>query len=176
QSYTVVALPLIILLVRNVSLAGYSHGRGYSGGEILMGFSTIFALTIPIMAFNQGITHVASTAAALMLALYALSFVLVLSLNLSLASDVEEQGHGFEGQFIRVTSVIGLALGAIIGVMTLITFSGFPEPLTVSYMITLLVTLVTGLEILCLMSWLIAGIRLGMMREGFSRTKIEHNL
>ncbi|MHA2353946.1 MAG: hypothetical protein ACXADC_02130 [Candidatus Thorarchaeota archaeon] len=176
QSSTVVALPALVLLMRNVSLAGYSHGRGYTGGQALMGVSVIFALMIPMIAFNEGITHTASTAAAVLLALYAISFVLVLSLNLNLASEVEQVGHGFEGQFIRVSSVIGLALGAVIGVGVLATFSGFPSALEVAFMIRLLVTLVVGLEILCIISWLVAGVRLGMLREGFSFTRLERRL
>ncbi len=176
QSPTVVALPALVLLMRNVSLAGYSHGRGYTGGQMLMGVSVIFALMIPMIAFNEGITHVASTAAAVLLALYAISFVLVLSLNLNLASEVENEGRAFEGQFIRVSSVMGLALGVVIGLLVIATFSGFPSPLEISVMIRLLVTLVVGLEILCIISWLLAGVRLGMLREGFSFTRVEHKL
>ena len=176
QSPTVVALPALALLMRNVSLAGYSHGRGYTGGQMLMSVSVIFALMIPMIAFNVDINHVTSTAAAVLLALYAISFVLVLTLNLKLSSEVENQGHGFEGQFIRVTSMIGLGLGAIVSLIVIGTFAGFPSPLEVAFIIRLLVTLVVGLEILCIISWLVAGARLGMLREGFSFTRAEHRL
>ncbi|MHA1925390.1 MAG: hypothetical protein ACW974_05700, partial [Candidatus Thorarchaeota archaeon] len=119
QSPTVVALPALALLMRNVSLAGYSHGRGYTGGQMLMGVSVLFALMIPIIAFNESITHVTSTAAAVLLALYAVSFVLVLSLNMDLAAEVEDRGHAFEGQFIRISSVMGLLLGVGVGIIVL---------------------------------------------------------
>jgi hypothetical protein len=46
QSPLIVVLPALALLMRNVSLAGYSHGRGYTGGQMLMGISVIFALMI----------------------------------------------------------------------------------------------------------------------------------
>ncbi|MFW9967853.1 MAG: hypothetical protein ACFFEA_11940, partial [Candidatus Thorarchaeota archaeon] len=176
QSPTVVALPALALLMRNVSLAGYSHGRGYTGGQMLMSISVIFALMIPMIAFNEDINHVASTAAAVLLALYAISFVLVLSLNLNLSSEVEDKGHRFEGQFIRVSSMIGIALGAMVSLIVISSFAGFPSPLEVAFVIRLLVTLVVGLEILCIMSWLVAGVRLGMLREGFSFTRVEHKL
>ncbi|MFW9889807.1 MAG: hypothetical protein ACFFER_16585, partial [Candidatus Thorarchaeota archaeon] len=87
QSPIIVVLPALALLLRNVSLAGYSHGRGYTGGQMLMGVSVLFALMIPMIAFNEGIAHVASTAAAVLLALYGVSFVLVLSLNMNLAIE-----------------------------------------------------------------------------------------
>jgi hypothetical protein len=176
QSPTIVALPALALLMRNVSLAGYSHGRGYTGGQMLMSVSVIFALMIPMIAFNVDINHVASTAAAVLLALYAISFVLVLSLNLNLSSEVENKGHAFEGQFIRVTSMIGIALGAVVSIIVISSFTGFPSPLEVAFVIRILVTLIVGLEILCIISWLVAGVRLGMLREGFSFTRVEHKL
>jgi hypothetical protein len=176
QSPTVVVLPALVLLLRNVSLAGYSHGRGYAGGQMLMGISVIFALMIPLIAFNEGIAHVASTAAAVLLALYAVSFVLVLSLNLKLAAEVEDRGHGFEGQYIRTSSVAGLALGAVVGLIALAAFSAFPTAPQIAFVIRILVTLVVGLEILCIVAWLVAGVRLGMMSEGFKFTRVEHRL
>lgn len=172
QAYTVVALPMMMLLIRNVALAGYAHGRGYTGGELLMGMSVLFALIVPLIAGNVGIIHIASTGAALLMALYAISFVLVLSLNLNLASDVEETGHAFEGQLIRVSSIAGLVFGAVVAILVLGVFSGFPSPVEVSLVITILVTLITGLEVLSLLTWFLAGIRLGMMKEGFGLTRI----
>ena len=141
-----------------------------------MGISIIFALMIPIIAFNAGIAHVASTAAAVLLALYAVSFVLVLSLNMNLAAEMEDRGHAFEGQYIRVSTVMGLALGAVIAVLVIATFAAFPTALQIALIIRLLVTLVVGLEILCIISWLVAGVRLGMMSEGFRFTRVEHTL
>jgi hypothetical protein len=176
QSSTVVALPALALLLRNVSLAGYSYGRGYTGGQMLMGISVIFALMIPLIAFNVGIAHVASTAAAVLLALYAVSFVLVLSLNMNLAAEVENTGHVFEGQYIRTSSVLGLGFGAVVAIIVFATFSVFPTALEIAFVIRLLVTLVVGLEILCIISWLVAGVRLGMMSEGFKFTRVEHRL
>lgn len=177
QSPLVVVLPALALLMRNVSLAGYSHGRGYTGGQMLMGVSVLFALVIPLIAFNEGIAHVASTAAAVLLALYGVSFVLVLSLNMNLAAEVEDTGHTFEGQFIRVSTVIGLVFGAIVAIIVMSVFTAaFISALELAFAIRLLVTLVVGLEILCIISWLVAGVRLGMLSEGFSFTRVEHSL
>jgi hypothetical protein len=176
QSSTVVVLPVLALLMRNVSLAGYSYGRGYTGGQMLMGVSVLFALMIPMIAFNVGIAHVASTAAAVLLALYAISFVLVLSLNLNLAAEVEDTGNPIEGGYIRISSVMGLALGVVVAIVVLATFSAFPSALEIAFVIRLLVTLVVGLEILCIISWVVAGVRLGMMSEGFKFTRLEHQL
>jgi hypothetical protein len=176
QSPLVVVLPALILLMRNVSLAGYSHGRGYTGGQMLMGVSVLFALMIPMIAFNVGIAHVASTAAAVLLALYGVSFVLVLSLNMNLAAEVENKGHAFEGQYIRVSTIIGLAFGAIVTIIVMATFtSASISALELAFAIRLLVTLVVGLEILCIISWLVAGVRLGMLSEGFRFTRVEHS-
>jgi hypothetical protein len=143
---------------------------------MLMGVSVLFALMIPIIAFNESITHVTSTAAAVLLALYAVSFVLVLSLNMDLAAEVEDRGHAFEGQFIRTSSVMRLLLGVGVGIIVLGTFSAFPSALEIAFVIRILVTLVVGLEILCIISWLVAGVRLGMMSEGFKFTRVEHQL
>ncbi|MFW9911841.1 MAG: hypothetical protein ACFFEU_05200 [Candidatus Thorarchaeota archaeon] len=177
QSPIIVVLPALALLMRNVSLAGYSHGRGYAGGQMLMGISVLFALTIPMIAFNEGIAHVASTAAAVLLALYGVSFVLVLSLNMNLAAEVQNKGHAFEGQYIRVSTAIGLALGAIVAVVVMATFTAASiSALELAFSIRLLVTLVVGLEILCIISWLVAGVRLGMLSEGFRFTRVEHSL
>ncbi|MFX1369663.1 MAG: hypothetical protein ACFFAY_13795 [Promethearchaeota archaeon] len=170
--YTVVSLPLMMLLIRNVALAGYSHGRGYTGGGILMGLTILFALIIPLIAGNVGIIHIAGTAAALLLGLYAISFVLVLSINLNLASDVEETGHSLEGQIMRVSSASGLVLGTLVAIFAIAVVSGFPDALQISLVITALVTLIAGLEILCLFTWFIAGVRLGMLKEGFSFTRL----
>ncbi len=177
QAPTVLALPILALLIRNVAIVGYAHGRGISGGDVLSGLSMLFALLIPIVAQAfKGITHMALTAAAIMLALYAISYALVLSINLSLAAKVEDTGNPIEGMLIRLTTIAGIVLGAIIAVYVLATFSGFPSALQVSGAITLLVILITGLEILNFIGWLSAGVRLGMLRSGFSFKKREELL
>ncbi len=169
QAPTIMVLPIMVLLVRNVALVGYAYGRGITGKDILAGISMLFALLIPIIASAfKGVTHQALTAASIMLALYAMSFVLVLSLNLNLAEKVEDTGNPIEGMLIRMTAITAIVLGAIVAVYTLTVFSGFPSALQVSGAITLLVILVTGLEILTFIGWLSAGIRLGMLSSGFS--------
>ncbi|TFG11298.1 hypothetical protein EU537_12730 [Candidatus Thorarchaeota archaeon] len=174
QAPVILVLPMLALLVRNVAIVGYAHGRGISGGDVLSGLSMLFALLIPIVAQAfKGITHMALTAAAIMLALYAISFALVLSVNLSLAENVEDTGNPIEGMLIRLTTIAGIVFGALIAVYVLATFSGFPSALQVSGAITWLVILVTGLEILNFIGWLSAGARLGMLRSGFKFMKHE---
>jgi hypothetical protein len=167
QSATVIVLPLIFLLLRNVSLSGYSHGRGYATGGILMGASVLFSLMIPIIEGNTTITHVANTGAALLLALYSISIVLVLSLNLNLANDVEDSGYEFEGTLIKVATLVGLAFAAIMAVLVLVNFSGIPGPEQIAFVVSMMVTFVVGTEILSWLGWLIAGVRLGLLKEGF---------
>ncbi|MFX1484546.1 MAG: hypothetical protein ACFFCP_15310 [Promethearchaeota archaeon] len=171
QGATIIALPLLALLLRNVSLAGYAYGRGYTSGGVLMGISVIFAFMVPVIAGNESVTHEANTGAALLLALYSISVVLVLSLNLSLANDVEDTGHGFEGALIKVSTMVGLAVAAVVVILVLVVFAGMPSPSQIAMIISLMVTFVVSTEILSIIGWLIAGIRLGMLRQGFSLTK-----
>ena len=173
QSPLIIALPLLILLVRNVSLAGYSHGRGYASGGILMGVSVLFAFMIPVIAGNESISHEANTGAALLLALYSLSVVLVMSTNISLANDVEDEGHGFEGTLIKVATMAGLVAAAIVVVIVLVVFAGMPSPTEIASMISIMVIFVVSNEVLSIIGWLIAGIRLGMLKEGFRFSRIE---
>ncbi|MFX1484272.1 MAG: hypothetical protein ACFFCP_13915 [Promethearchaeota archaeon] len=173
QGATIIALPLLALLLRNVSLAGYAYGRGYTSGGVLMGISVIFAFMVPVIAGNESVSHEANTGAALLLALYSISVVLVLSLNLSLANDVEDTGHGFEGALIKVSTMVGLVVAAVVVILVLVVFAGMPTPSQIAMMVSLMVTFVVSTEILSILGWLIAGIRLGMLRQGFSLTKPE---
>ncbi|MBD3160372.1 MAG: hypothetical protein GF309_16450 [Candidatus Lokiarchaeota archaeon] len=168
QTPTILVLPILTLLARNLLLGGYAHGRGYTGSEALVGFSFLFSLLLPIIAANFDVYHMALTATAIMLFLYALSFAVVLSLNMNLANDVEELGYEMEGTFIKVATIVGLAFGAVLAAAGMWVFSGFPSNIIVGQVMTLLVTLIVGLELLCVVSWLIAGIRLGMLTSGFS--------
>ena len=163
QASTVLIFPILALLVRNVALAGYTRGKGETGDSsgILIGMSILFALLVPIIGTAwKGVTHQALTAAAIMFALYAISFILVLSVNLNLAAEVEDTGNPIEGMLIRLTSIVGIGMGALIGIVVLGTFSGFPTPLEVGSTITLLVFLIGSLEILALIGWVSAGLRL----------------
>ncbi|TFF95328.1 hypothetical protein EU546_03495 [Candidatus Thorarchaeota archaeon] len=171
QTPTVIVLPILFLLLRNVSLSGDSHGRGYATGGILMGASVLFSLMIPVIEGNVTATHVANTGAALLLALYSISVVLVLSLNLSLANDVEDSGYEFEGTLIRIGTLVGLAFAAVMVILVLVNFSGLPGPEEIAFTVSMMVTFVVGTEILSLLGWLISGIRLGMLKEGFSFTR-----
>jgi len=172
QGPLIIALPLLILLVRNVSLAGYSHGRGYATGGILMGASVLFAFMIPVIAGNESVSHEANTGAALLLALYSISVILVMSMNISLANDVEDSGHGFEGTLIKVATMAGLVAAAVVVVLVLIVFAGMPSPTEIALMISIMVTFVVSNEILSILGWLIAGIRLGLLKEGFKFSRL----
>ncbi|MFW9927220.1 MAG: hypothetical protein ACFFDM_10695 [Candidatus Thorarchaeota archaeon] len=173
QGATIIALPLLALLLRNVSLAGYAFGRGYTSGGVLMGISVIFAFMVPVIAGNESVGHEANTGAALLLALYSISVILVLSLNLNLANDVEDEGHGFEGALIKVSTMVGLVVAAIVVVLVLIVFAGMPSPGQIALVISIMVTFVVSTEILSIIGWSIAGFRLGMLKKGFSLTKPE---
>ena len=173
QGPAIIILPMLALLIRNVSLAGYAYGRGYSSGGVLMGISVLFAFMIPAIAGNQSVSHEANTGAALLLALYAISVLLVLSLNLNLANDVEEKGHGFEGTFIKISTMAGLAAAAVVLILTMIVFAGIPSPEEIALMISIMVAFVVGTEILSSVGWLISGIRLGMLRGSFRITRLE---
>jgi hypothetical protein len=173
QGAAIIILPMLALMVRNVSLAGYAYGRGYTSGGVLMGISVLFAFMIPAIAGNQSVSHEANTGAALLLALYSISVVLVLSLNLSLANDVEDEGHGFEGALIKVSTLAGLVAASVVLVLMLIVFAGIPSPNEIALMVSIMVTFVVGNEILSIIGWLIAGIQLGMLRQSFRFTKLE---
>lgn len=172
QSSVIIILPILLLVLRNSALAGYSYGRGYATGGILMGISTLFALLIPVIAGNVTVTHEANTGAALMLALYSISVVLVMSLNLSLANDVEDSGHAFEGVFIKISSIVQVIFAAAVAMMVLIYFSQLPTADDIALVISVFVTFVVGAEILSIMGWLLAGIRLGLLRQGFRFQRI----
>ena len=174
QGPAIIVLPLLALLIRNVSLAGYSYGRGYTTGGILMGMSVFFAILIPVIAGNESVAHEANTGAALLLALYSISVMLILSMNMNLANDVQDKGHGFEGTFIKVATMAGLLVAATVMILVLIVFAApVIAPTQIALMISIMVTFVVGSEILSIMCWLLAGIRLGMLREGFKFTKLE---
>ncbi|MHA1576704.1 MAG: hypothetical protein ACTSU3_05025, partial [Candidatus Thorarchaeota archaeon] len=174
QATTVMSLPILALLIRNVSLVGYAKGRGVSGGEVLAGMSLLFALLIPLIAAAfKGVAHMALTAAAIMIALYAISFILVLSVNLNLAGAVEDTGNPIEGMLLRMGAITGMVIGAAIGVIVLAIFSGFPTPVEVAQTITLLVWFIVSLEVLTFIGWLSAGLRLGMLKGGLKLDQVE---
>ena len=168
QGPTIIILPLLAILIRNVSLAGYSYGRGYTSGGVLMGISVLFAFMIQVIAGNQSVTHEANTGAALLLALYSISVVLIMALNLNLANDVEEKGHGFEGTLIRMATLAGLIAASAVLILMVIVFAGMPTPEQIALMVSVMVTFVVSTEVLSSLGWLISGIRLGMLKVGFS--------
>jgi hypothetical protein len=172
QSSVIIILPILMLLLRNSALTGYAHGRGYTTGGILMGITTLFALMIPVIAGNVTVTHEANTGAALMLALYAISVVLIMSLNLNLGNDVEDAGHPFEGTFIKIATMTQVVFAAIVAMMVLVFFSGLPSPADIAFVISVLVIFVVGTEILSILGWLIAGYRLGLLKQGFRFQRI----
>ncbi|MGY5863562.1 MAG: hypothetical protein RTV41_03100 [Candidatus Thorarchaeota archaeon] len=164
QSASIIVLPLFVLFIRNVSLAGYAYGRGYTTGGVLVGASVLFAFMVPIIAGNETIGHEANTGAALLLALYSISVVLVLSLNLNLANDVEDQGHGFEGNLIKVSTLTGLLAAGAVMILVLVVFAGMPSPIEIAAIVSLMVTFVVGTEVLSIIGWFTAGFRLGMLK------------
>ncbi|TFH07282.1 MAG: hypothetical protein E4H14_08855 [Candidatus Thorarchaeota archaeon] len=167
QSSVIIILPFLALLLRNAALAGFSHGRGYTTGGILMGMTVMFSLMIPVIAGNDTVPHMASTGAALLVALYAISMLLILSLNMNLAGDVAEQGHEFEGNLIKFSAIGQVIMGVIMLVFVLVFFSGLPSSHEIALVISIMVTFIVGGEILSIISWFIAGIRLGLLKEGF---------
>ncbi len=170
QAPTILTLVLLTLLVRNVTLVGYNVGAG-QGSKIVGTLSLFFGLMVVMLGGAKDITHMALTAAALIFMLYTISFVLVLSLNLGLGSRILAQGHELEGNLIRVSAAVGLVVGALVAIYTFAVFSGFPSPIDVARVITLVITLIVSLEILSLITWLSAGIRLGLLRGGFKYAK-----
>ncbi|TET10481.1 MAG: hypothetical protein E3J86_05610 [Candidatus Thorarchaeota archaeon] len=129
-----------------------------------MGISVMFAFLVPVIAGNETVAHEANTGAALLLALYSISVVLLMSLNLNLANDVEDQGHGFEGNLIKVSTLAGLLVAGAVVILVLIVFAGLPTPGQIAWMISIMVTFIVGTEILSMFGWLVAGVRLGMMK------------
>ena len=172
QASLIILLPFIVLMLRNAALTGYAHGRGYTTGGILMGATVIFSLMIPAMAGNDTVTHEANTGAAILLALYAISIVLLMSLNLNLSNDVLEKGHDFEGTLIKFATIGQLIFGAFVAMVVLFYFSGLPNPDEIALVVSLLVAFVVSAEILSIISWLIAGLRLGMLKEGFRFSRL----
>ncbi|MCF2137958.1 MAG: hypothetical protein K9W43_12060 [Candidatus Thorarchaeota archaeon] len=167
QAPTVLTLVLLTLIVRNVAVVGYTRGTEGSGSPIIGILSLLFAFMVVTFGDAKDMTHQALTAAAVIFMLYTISFVLVISLNLSLGSRILKQGHELEGNLIRMSALSGLIIGAGIALYAFALFSGFPTPLEVASVITIVLTLVVGLEILNLITWLSAGIRLGLMKGGF---------
>ena len=134
----------------------------------------LFALLTVLIAGNFDITHQALTAAAIVFMLYTISFVLVLSLNLNLGSHVLAQGHALEGNLLRVSAAYGMFFGAIVAIVAFSTFSVLnPDATSISFAITLMISLIVSLEILQLIGWMSAGIRLGLVRGGFKFSRIE---
>ncbi len=168
QSAVIIIIPFVVLLLRNSALAGYAHGRGYSSGEAIMGATVIFTLMIPAIASNDTVTHAANTGAALLVALYAISSFLILGLNLNLAKDVEEKGHELEGNLIKFSAIGQLAMAAIMLIIVIIFFAGIPSSTDIAFVISIMVTFVVGSEILSIVSWFIAGVRLGLLKKGFN--------
>jgi len=167
QSAVIIILPFVALLIRNAALAGYAHGRGYTSGGLIMSASLLFTLMIPVIASNDTVTHAANTGAALLIALYAISSFLILQLNLSLANDVEEKGHDLEGNLIKFSAIGQLVMAAIMIILVLVYFAGMPTIGEIAFVVTIMVTFVVGSEILSIVSWFIAGVRLGLLKEGF---------
>ncbi len=167
QSAVIIVLPFLALLLRNSALAGFAHGRGYGSGGIIMGATLLFTLMIPAIAENDTITHEANTGAALLIALYAISSFLILGLNLDLAKDVEEKGHELEGNLIKFSTLGQLAMAIIMILVVLIFFAGMPTTGEIAFVISIMVIFVVGSEILSIISWFIAGFRLGLLKEGF---------
>jgi hypothetical protein len=160
-------LPMLLLLTKNIVIVGYAHGKEMGMVSTLGGFSAIFALTIPWSAFAVGVVHAASTAAAMVWAFYAITFMLVLSLVLNLAKEVEKSGHEMEGQLLRTIAIVSVLLGAITAIVVMGVFSIFPSIFEIASVLTMLVVLVVSLEILLAATWFIAGVRLGMLKSGF---------
>ncbi len=171
QAPSIMAIVVLTLLVRNFAVVGYSYGEKSSSAGVIRGITTLFALLLVIIAGNFDVTHQALTAAAITFALYTISFVLVISLNLNLGNRILQEGHELEGNFIRVSASAGLVFGAAVALVSFIVFSGFPPATVVANVITILVTLIVGLEICLTLAWFSAGIRLGMIKGGFKYTK-----
>jgi len=167
QISAVIILPFTALIIRNSALAGFSHGRGYTTGGVLMGGTVLFSLFIPIIAGNVTVTHEASTGAAILIALYAISMFLILSLNLNLANDVIEKNHDFEGNLIKYSAIGQLVMGTVMLLLTLVLFSAIPNSTEIAIVVSVMVIFVVGSELLSIVGWLIAGARLGLLKQGF---------
>jgi hypothetical protein len=167
QGPTILATVIACLLVRNVALAGYGFGRGYSGTAIIGGMSTMFALMTITISGNLDVIHQALTTAALSFGLYAISIALVLSLNLNLGSDILQAGYQLEGQFVRVAAAVGLVAGLLVAMFSFAVFSGSPSAADISVAITLLVMLMVSIETTCIITWVSAGVRLKLIMQGY---------
>ena len=167
QTAVVIILPFAALILRNCALAGFSHGRGYATGGVLMGATVLFSLMIPVIAGNNTVPHEASTGAAILIALYAISMFLIMGLNFSLANDVTDKGHDFEGNLIKFSTIGQLIMGVIMFMLVLIFFSGLPTSVEIAFVISFMVIFLVGSELLSIMSWFVAGARLGLLKEGF---------
>ena len=98
----------------------------------------------------------------------------MLSLNLGLAGHVEDAEYAFEGMFIRMTAIAGIVIGGIVALIVFGTFSSFETTaLEMAGVITLLVVLIVSLEILLSIGWILAGVRLGMLKAGFKFTRVQ---
>jgi len=167
QTAVVIILPFLVLLLRNAALAGFSHGRGYSTGGLLMGATVLFSLMIPVIAGNDTVPHAASTGAAILIGLYAISMFLIMGLNMNLANDVSDKGHEFEGNLIKFSTIGQLIMGTTMFLLVLIFFGGLPSSNEIAFVISFVVIFIVGSELLSILSWFIAGARLGLLKEGF---------
>ena len=167
QAATILMFPMLLLLIKNMVIVGYSHGKEMGMVSTLGGFSAIFALTVPWSAFAVGVVHAANTAAAMVWGFYAITYMIVLSLVLSLAKEVEISGHEMEGQLLRTIALIGIVLGAITAIVVLGVFSAFPSIFDIAFVLSFLVAIIVSLEILLAATWFIAGVRLGILKNGF---------
>ncbi|MFW9919898.1 MAG: hypothetical protein ACFFED_09880 [Candidatus Thorarchaeota archaeon] len=175
QAATVLTLPIAALMIRNVAVVGFGQKQTGEAKDVISGLTMLFVFLVPIVAAAfKGVAHQALTAAAIMLALYMISFVLVLSLNLTLAGEVEDTGNPLEGMLLRMTAMFSLVFGAIIAIVVLGTFSSTSvTALETAAVITWLVILISGLEVLLTLGWIIAGVRLGMFKAGFKFRRAE---
>jgi len=92
---------------------------------------------------------------------------------MSLANDVEDTGHIFEGSLIKVSTLAGLVAAGVVVVLVLIFFAGMPSPSDIALIISVMVTFVVSTEVLSIVGWFVAGIRLGMLKQGFRLSKPE---
>ena len=81
---------------------------------------------------------------------------------------MQEKGHNLEGNLIKFSSIGQLVMGVIMLVFVLVYFSGIPNPDEIALVVSIMVTFVVGSELLSMLGWLIAGIRLGLLKEGFA--------
>ena len=58
-------------------------------------------------------------------------------------------------------------MAVIMIIIVLIFFAGLPTSNDIAFVVSIMVTFVVGSEILSILSWFIAGVRLGLLKEGF---------